>query len=164
MRLAWLVPVVALLLGATAVHAQSLGLGVRASSVRYEEDRHAEGLGALLRLRMPLIELELEVAHEPHAASDRADTRAGIGLLVPIGTAGLRPYVVAALGANRVTAPSTDPVLQGYLSIGGGLTLDIVSRHFSLGFDVRYTLRRAGGDRHDREEAIEGRVTGVVYF
>jgi hypothetical protein len=163
MRLAWLVPVVALIVSATTAHAQ-LGLGVRASSVRYEEDRHAEGLGALLRWRLPLVELELEVAHEPHAASDRADTRAGLGLLVPIGTAGLRPYVAASLGANRVTAPAVDPVLQGYLSIGGGLTLDIVSQHLSLGFDVRYTIRRAGGEIFDREEAIEGRVTGVVYF
>jgi hypothetical protein len=40
----------------------------------------------------------------------------------------------------------------------------VLPRRLAFGVDVRYTMRRAGGDRFAREEAIEGRVTGVVYF
>jgi hypothetical protein len=141
-----------------------VGLGIRASSVRYEERQHSEGLGALVRLRLRVIELELELGREPHANSDRTDTRLGAGILVPLGIAGLRPYVVAAGGANRVTFPGLDPLTQWYLSAGGGLSLDVLPRRLAFGVDVRYTMRRAGGDRFAREEAIEGRVTGVVYF
>jgi len=164
MRLAWFGLVAAGLLWGRSAGAQSVGLGVRASSVRYEESQHSEGLGALARLRLPYFELELELGHEPHASSDRADTRLGAGLLVPVGFAGLRPYVVAAGGANRVTMPGLEPVTQWYVSGGGGLALDLISRRLAIGLDVRYTIRRAGGERFAREEAIEGRVTGVVYF
>ena len=71
MRLAWFGLLAAGLLWGRSAGAQSLGLGVRASSVRYEESQHSEGLGALARLRLPHLELELEVGHEPHAGSDR---------------------------------------------------------------------------------------------
>jgi hypothetical protein len=164
--------VVALFLAAAPLTAQarpSLGLGVRASSVRFDEGEHADGLGVLLRLRVARVELELEGGREGHASYQRTDTRLGGALLVPLSLTRLRPHVVAAAGLNRVELPGFRTVNQAFLSAGGGLSLDVISS-LSFGLDVRYTIRRAsdapmvGVIDLGSEEAIEGRLTGVVYF
>jgi len=140
-----------------------IGVGVRASALKIGRNGpDAAGVGALLRFRTRPIELELEVGRDEYQG-DRSDTRLGATLYVPLVTGRWIPFLLVGTGVNfSYTGVTGDEVHQGFLAGGAGLGFQINER-FALNLDGRYLLRETfeGGER---DQAVELRLTGMVYF
>ncbi len=160
---------------------RNIGVGLRASAMQVGRNGPtASGVGALLRFRSRPVELELEVGRDTYNDLDRDDTRVGASLYVPLTQTSLVPFLVAGAGVNFSYFGHTgDQLYQGYLGAGGGLSLKLGSR-FIISADARYFMRRffddemvvaaqslagsSGDPAGVRDEGVEGRLVGVLYF
>src|SRR5215470_8225250 len=117
------------------------------------------------RVRTRPVELELDVGRDEYLGSTaRSDTRVGAALYVPLVAARVAPYLLAGAGVNFSYFSDTDEELhQGYLAGGGGVAFAASSR-FTLDFDARYMLREFFEGDRDRDQALEMRISGIVYF
>src|SRR5215470_12422938 len=156
----------------TVVHTYSapseerIGVGARASEVHIGRGGpDAAGGGVLLRFRTRPVELELDIGRDEYLGSTaRSDTRVGAALYVPLVAARVAPYLLAGAGVNFSYFKDTDEELhQGYLAGGGGVAFAASSR-FSIDVDARYMLRQFFEGDRDRDQALEMRISGIVYF
>ena len=157
-----------------------IGVGLRASTLHLNRGGpDAASVGVLLRFRARPVELELDIGRDEYLGdASRSDTRLGASLYVPLASGRVVPFLVAGTGLNFSYFKSTgDQLHQGYLSGGGGLAIEC-TRRFAIDLDARYMLRQffdsnalvaaqpesSGGGANDRDQALEVRLSGVVYF
>jgi hypothetical protein len=159
----------------------TVGIGVRGSALRVGRNGpEATGIAALLRFRARPVELELEVGRDEYTDVAREDTRLGVSLYLPLVSNRFAPYLVAGAGMNFASFDLTgDELHQGYLAVGGGVSWRL-GRRFSIAADARYFLRRyfdsdemvaandvfrTNGDPTGlRDQGVEGRLIGILYF
>jgi hypothetical protein len=156
----------------TVVHTYSapseerIGVGARASEIHVGRGGpDAAGAGVLLRFRTRPVELELDVGRDEYlGGAARSDTRLGAGLYVPLVAARVAPFLLAGAGVNFSYFNATNEELhQGYLAGGGGVAFAASSR-FTLDLDARYMLRQFFEGTAERDQAVEMRLSGIVYF
>lgn len=155
-----------------------LGVGAYFSGTALGEadEQQGEGAGLVGRLKFRSVEIELSMSGTEFPLLERREGKVGGALIVPLLRGGFQPYLVVGAGAIATEDTRMLGTVEkewGYVEGGAGLAWNL--GRLTVSGDVRWSSRREieDDDYHtealvvdepDREKAVEGRITGILYF